>query len=304
MLSKARLVIVEKWEGHCWEDCLANETSQSCQATCGVENDILDTMARIKLLNPGVATVLYWNTLLAFPFYTAVGKFKAADALTIDSVTKKPIIIENDEGMQGIFVYGFDTDAGVQLYIDTVKNLTSTGLVDGFFGDKWGHGAQPNNTAGADPDKWTICNKNECGTVTAAQGKRWNDGKAKALAAATAFVGRGPYYSEGSGGVFRGVKSNLNGHYINYGPLQSGDPRDMLPDVKAHLRDHTYMYISWCVCGRIACTDFPCDHALIATPPRSRCLHCALIVIPPPSLLALTVRTTSRGKKTPTSPRR
>ena len=39
------------------------------------------------------AAVLYWNTLLAFPFYTAVGKFAAAGALTIDSVTGMPILI-------------------------------------------------------------------------------------------------------------------------------------------------------------------------------------------------------------------
>jgi hypothetical protein len=47
--------------------------------------------------------------------------------------------------------------------------------------------------------------------MTAAQGARWNAGKAKALAAATALVGDGPYYSEGHGGVFKGVGSNLNG---------------------------------------------------------------------------------------------
>jgi hypothetical protein len=73
---------------------------------------------------------------------TAVGKFAAADALTIDSSTGKPISIRNDNGMQNIGVFGFDSDAGVQLYIDTVKNLTATGLVDGFYGDKWDFGAQ------------------------------------------------------------------------------------------------------------------------------------------------------------------
>ena len=131
-----RLVIIEKWEGPCWQDCLGNGTeSPSCRSPCGVENYILDTMQRVKLINPSTATVLYWNTLLAFPFYTAVGKFQEADALTIDSETKKPIVIRNDNGMEGIYVYGFDTDKGVQLYIDTVKNLTATGIVDGFFGE-------------------------------------------------------------------------------------------------------------------------------------------------------------------------
>ena len=130
-----RMIMIEKWEGRCWQDCLGNGTgSSSCQPSCGVENFILDTLQRVKALNPGTATVLYWNTLLAFPFYTAVGKFQAANALTIDSETKKPIVIRNDNGMEGIYVYAFDTAEGVQLYIDTVKNLTSTGIVDGFFG--------------------------------------------------------------------------------------------------------------------------------------------------------------------------
>ena len=57
-------------QGHCWADCLANPSSGACTASCGVENDILDTNRRVKVLNPGVSTVLYWNTLLAFPFYT------------------------------------------------------------------------------------------------------------------------------------------------------------------------------------------------------------------------------------------
>ena len=130
-----RLIMIEKWEGRCWQECLGNGTgSPACKSSCGVENYILDTLQRVKTINPSTATVLYWNTLLAFPFYTAVGKFKAANALTIDSETKKPIVIRNDNGMEGIYVYGYDTDKGVQLYIDTVKNLTATGIVDGFFG--------------------------------------------------------------------------------------------------------------------------------------------------------------------------
>mgnify|MGYP001951247019 CR=1 FL=1 len=156
-----------------------------------------------------VATVLYWNTLLAFPFYTAVGKFAAANALTIDSTTGKPIYIRNDAGMEHVGVYGFDTDAGVNLYIDTVKNLTSVmgGIVDGFFGDKWDKGATQSSDG-----QWQICN-HECGNVTAAQAARWNAGKAKALKAVTEYVGSGPYFSNGN--EFMGVASDLNGHWQN-----------------------------------------------------------------------------------------
>ena len=237
MLAKMRIVMIEKWEGPCWQDCLGNGTgSLPCQASCGVENDILATFTRIKALNPAVASVLYWNTLLAFPFYSAVGQFAAADALTIDSSTGKPISIRNDNGMEGIGVYGFDTDAGVQLYIDTVKNLTATGVVDGFFGDKWGSGAKQ-----AKSGQWQICN-HECGNVTAAQAAAWNAGKAKALAAATAYVGDGPYFANGD--FFEGVESNLNGHWAKDPDLDKGDPRDSIKDVARHLVNHSYFYMS------------------------------------------------------------
>ena len=56
-----------------------------------------------------------------------MGKFASAGLLTVDANTKKPIKIRNDNGMENIGVYGYETDAGVQLYIDTVKNLTATG---------------------------------------------------------------------------------------------------------------------------------------------------------------------------------
>ena len=62
--------------------------------------------------------MLYWNTLLAFPFYTAVGKFADRNLLMIDSSTKKPISIRNDNGMEDIGVYAFDKEDGVQLWVE------------------------------------------------------------------------------------------------------------------------------------------------------------------------------------------
>ena len=59
MLSKMRIVMIEKWEGHCWQDCFANSSSPACQPSCGAENDILDTMRRVKQKNPSTSTVLY-----------------------------------------------------------------------------------------------------------------------------------------------------------------------------------------------------------------------------------------------------
>ena len=92
MLAKMRIVMIEKWEGPCWTECLNNSKSPSCQAGCAVENDMLETLRRVKAANPAVATVFYFNTLLAFPFYSINGVYEANDALTIDSTTKKPIV--------------------------------------------------------------------------------------------------------------------------------------------------------------------------------------------------------------------
>lgn len=117
-----------------------------------------------------------------------------------------------------------------------MKNLTSTGYVDGFFGDKWDSGAKQNKKG-----HWQICN-HECGNVTASQAAAWNKGKAVALKAATEYVGKGPYFSNGN--EFEGVMSNLNGHWGGDRGLKSGDPRDNIKDVNDHLVNHSYFYMS------------------------------------------------------------
>lgn len=48
-------------------------------------------------------------------------------------------------------------------YIEAIKNITASGVIDGFFGDKWAKGASQNKNG-----SWSICNK-ECGSVTASQ---------------------------------------------------------------------------------------------------------------------------------------
>jgi hypothetical protein len=237
MLAKMRLVMIEKWEGHCWQDCLAKPGSSACLPSCDAEASIIDTMRRIKAINHTVATVMYLNTLLAFPFYSLIGKYEAANALAIDSVTKKPIRLRNDNGMEDIFVYGFDKPEGQKLYLDAIKNYTATGVVDGFYGDKWNKGATPVDRRHPEGG-WNICNK-ECGSMTAAQAKLWNEGKARVLQAATAYVGEGPYFSYGyysAAPEVGNVSSNLDGKWGGSpGLKQKADPRDFITDVQGWL---------------------------------------------------------------------
>lgn len=72
----------------------------------------MDTHKRIKAMNPSVCSVLYLNTLLDFPFYTLHGLFASNNALTIDNITKVPGTVRNDNGMEGIYIFGFDSVEG------------------------------------------------------------------------------------------------------------------------------------------------------------------------------------------------
>ena len=95
-----------QWEGHCYDGCMLNAShNQPCFPSCNVESDMLDTLARVKALNPSVTGVVYLNTLMAFPFYALSGKFADADALLIDMYTGKPVELTNDEDMKNVWVY-------------------------------------------------------------------------------------------------------------------------------------------------------------------------------------------------------
>jgi hypothetical protein len=118
MLAKMRLVMIEKWEGHCWQDCLSQGVgSPPCEAGCDVEAIIMDTLRRIKAINPSVSGVLYLNTLLAFPFYALNGLYEGADALTIDSSTGKPIVIRNECVCRCPYPPAADTTANASLSV-------------------------------------------------------------------------------------------------------------------------------------------------------------------------------------------
>eukprot|EP00035_Acanthoeca_spectabilis_P011696 m.206462 g.206462 ORF g.206462 m.206462 type:complete len:166 (-) comp15425_c0_seq16:6263-6760(-) len=113
--------------------------------------------------------------------------------------------------------------------------MTATGVVDGFFGDKWNDGAVEQN------GEWVICN-HLCGNVSEQQGMAWNAGKKKALTAATDIVGDGPYFANGP--PFEGDGSNFNGHWKDTPWLRKGDPRDGIAEVKKLLANLTYVYAS------------------------------------------------------------
>eukprot|EP00928_Gymnodinium_smaydae_P083557 TRINITY_DN66800_c0_g1_i1.p2 TRINITY_DN66800_c0_g1~~TRINITY_DN66800_c0_g1_i1.p2 ORF type:complete len:261 (-),score=33.93 TRINITY_DN66800_c0_g1_i1:701-1384(-) len=166
MLAKMRLMMIEKWEGHCYDECMYNASKQmECNPSCNVEGDMLDTLSRAKQLNPALSSVFYLNSLMAFPFYALSGKFAAAKALLIDMYTNKPVELVNDEGMKKVWVYDWGNPVGRKLFLAFVSDIIASGLVDGMFFDKWGTSCQEVNST-----TWKICN-NRCGYVTPAVAK-------------------------------------------------------------------------------------------------------------------------------------
>jgi hypothetical protein len=270
MLAKMRLVMLEKWEGPCWDDCLANATAKlPCTPSCNVERDSLATLKAIRALNPNVTTVLYLNTLLLFPFYELAQQYIDAKALLMDSRTGTPVELVNDDGMHGVYVPDFSTEKGRNLWLGAVKGWLATGLVDGIFADKWpdqGHMNKSNSS------EMVICN-HVCGHVSTAKGIAWNEGKLWVRGNVSALLNvqsrdtstfGGLLYGDGCDGCFRKgndhegrVDGNLVGPWIKnwqFTPsTKKGDSpgknvwkmvtqtRDML-----HKYNYSYVYIG---CG-------------------------------------------------------
>jgi hypothetical protein len=174
MLSKMRIVMVEKWEGHCYDSCMKNGSSKPslpCFPSCNVEGDMRNTLRRAKAMSPnGLTGVFYLNTLMAFPFYSLAGKFTDANALLMDQYTGKPVLLTNDENMQNIWVYDWGNPKGRELFLNYIKEMIHSGDIDGIFADKWGYKCKEENATA-----WKICN-NRCGYVTPEQGQAYNNG--------------------------------------------------------------------------------------------------------------------------------
>ena len=217
MLSKMRIVMLEKWEGGCWDNCLANATAGLPCSRCNVEEDMLGTLTAVRSLNPAVTTVMYLNALLMFPFYELAGKYIAADAL-LKGVDGNPVELKNDDGMRGVFVPDFGTQAGRDLWMAEVTGWLGTGLVDGIFADKWPDQAHVNQS---DPGgSWTICNK-VCAAISPDAGAAFNAGKLQLRANLSALFKvdentgfAGLLYGDGCDGCYRKGPPRIDGNLV------------------------------------------------------------------------------------------
>ena len=135
MLSKMRYVVIEKWEGPCWNECLANLTKKDpvqCEPSCQEENVQMATLKAVKALK-NIPGIFYLNTILDFHYLALHEKYVEEDAL-IYNVDGSLCQLVNDNGMTNITAFDYSKPVAQKLWLDTVKNLTATGTVDGIYG--------------------------------------------------------------------------------------------------------------------------------------------------------------------------
>lgn len=188
-LANQRVIVIEKWEGPCWDECLANSSHTppvACSTTCSEETYQLHTLRRVKALNPNVSGVFYLNTLYDFPYYNLTAKFAAAD-LHVRDIHGNVVGMQNDNGMLHIPVFDFSQPAAVKLFLDFHRQLIVSGLVDGTFPDK------PNERAfQAENGTWWLCENPHgpapkhswaaaCGELAEKKALAYNAGKAQML---------------------------------------------------------------------------------------------------------------------------
>ena len=187
MLAKMRCVVVEKWEGSCWTECLKNTSKGAqCEPSCREEDAQVATLRAAKALNPAVAGVFYLNTILDFHFLDLHRQYADADAL-IRNVDGTLCSLINDNGMKNTSAFDFSKPVGQQLWLDAVKRLVATGFVDGFYGDTMQVYAEPNSKTG----NWELCKKSHgtCCEMNASTGALYNAGKNATMQAAYDFLG-------------------------------------------------------------------------------------------------------------------
>ena len=140
-LSKFRMVVIEKFEGPCWDHCFIHRMPDKCVPSCDVARYQLGTARALKSLNPNISTIIYINSVMLFPMYSYVQQFWGdgpnEPLLLRDAKTGKIGHIQNDAGLGNLTVPNWGLPAAVDLMVATVVNLTSgergRGAFDGIF---------------------------------------------------------------------------------------------------------------------------------------------------------------------------
>ena len=234
MLAKMSYVVIEKWEGPCWPQCMENQSHNvACSASCHEEAHQLATLGAIKKLNSIVPKIFYLNALLDFNFLSLHRQFIQADAL-LRNTDGSICHLTNDGNMTNVTVYDFSMASARALWVDTVRNLTATGLVDGIYADQ----AQVFAEQDAESGNWSICKRSHgtCCEMTAAKAWAFNVGRTSVLQQVADLLGPGALLCAG------GPTAVVNCEVVRPGDDQH-NPQKLARAIQQVLRNKTYAHV-------------------------------------------------------------
>ena len=157
-LAKYQMYTPEKW----YTPCGAQGPTQA-GPECAIESKTEDLFRQIRAINPNQTTILYWNSMFDFSFYTAHQKMLDLEADGVHAFlrdkTGEIISLCNDGNVYcNITTFDWTEPKVRELWIETVVNATSLKddngrpLVDGIFADHSGHWGNGINIGAAHKD--------------------------------------------------------------------------------------------------------------------------------------------------------
>jgi hypothetical protein len=231
MLAKMRFVIIEKWEGPCWDACLANQTKLiPCDPVCHEEENQLATLRAVKKLNASTVTVFYLNSVLDFNYLDLHAQYVKADA-NLRNTDGTLCHLTNDAGMKNVTVYDYSQKTGRSLWINAIRTILATGVIDGIYADQMSLFAKHESQLKG----WGLCKSkyNTCCSMTAEKAASWNAG-----------------WVSGSKSCIFGSRSRIHA-------LNNSCCRCMLPSHLYSMLDHDHQAIH--VCSPYPPTPTPCS---------------------------------------------
>jgi hypothetical protein len=161
-LSKFRMVVIEKFEGTCWDQCYVHPVPGKCVPSCDVEHYMVGTAKALKAANPKLSVLMYLNSMMMFPFYSLASRYLSQPSLLLHDQAGQLVTLQNDAGLGNLTVPDWGQAAARELWWGELQNYTGTGFFDGVFADK----------ARKNANKDQLCNHG-CGNLSHSVAVAW-----------------------------------------------------------------------------------------------------------------------------------
>ena len=145
LMAKFRMVTIEKW-------MMVKEPGHASTMSA----NIVDTLRRVKAVDPEVSTVFYFNSVCNFPQYASLyDQYAAMPERWLYQESGEPVFLscagfENSSYPSGMPIYNFAHPEVQQLWASECINATRSGVVDGCFSDRAVDGVPLQNVSAAD----------------------------------------------------------------------------------------------------------------------------------------------------------